>query len=665
MTGTLAAADDGAVTYEDRSPASTREAHPKAAWRTALLAGGLYLVLAIALWWRVWSSHPTSVATCGCGDASLFTWFLEWPAYALTHGHNPFFSTAMFYPQGVNLLSNTSELAFGLVLAPLTWLFGPIFTLNVALTLSPVLSALAMFVLVRRWVNWLPAAFVAGMAYGFSPYVLSSLTVAHLMDAMVAVPPLIALCLDEILLRQRRRPFVIGIQLGALIVVQFFIGTEMLAITAITAGMGLVLIVTYALIRCPSLLRSHARGALVGLGTASAVAAVSLAYPAWYALSGRARLAGRIWPSQHIGRNGFSSFGSYVIPHSVSSSAIRADHLLYGYQGIPPSTGYWGGALVVVVGGLVLWRRDLRLWFFAVLAVLAADLSLASADGSSPWALWRYFDRRPILQNVIQVRFDIMVGACVAVLIGLIVDRTHSGVLRHLQRESRQGREPLRFWEPLLAAAGVTAVALLPMELAVASVEPMAAAPVHVPLWFTTAARHLPGRQVVLVYPAPFGGVQSAMTWQAVGGLSFTMVGAGGPGAIPQRAGIERAGFDTLSATTLSFSQFSSRFTTQQISGVRRALLDWGVTTIVVPDQPRFPRYELGSHTAVAVALFTASTGNVPRFVDRAWVWTAVNGRQRSITPDAFRSCVGFTNFAHGPSLAVPRCVESHSTPIG
>ena len=98
----------------------------------------------------MWTTHPTATATCGCGDPALFMWFLEWPAYALAHGHNPFYSTAMFHPGGINLLSNTSVLAIGVPLAPVTWLFGPVATLNVAQTLAPVLSALSTFWLLRR-----------------------------------------------------------------------------------------------------------------------------------------------------------------------------------------------------------------------------------------------------------------------------------------------------------------------------------------------------------------------------------------------------------------------------------------------------------------------------------------------------------------------------------
>ena len=40
----------------------------------------------------------TTHTLCGCGDPALFLWFFQWPATALAHGQNPFFSTALFHP---------------------------------------------------------------------------------------------------------------------------------------------------------------------------------------------------------------------------------------------------------------------------------------------------------------------------------------------------------------------------------------------------------------------------------------------------------------------------------------------------------------------------------------------------------------------------------------
>ena len=142
-----------------------------------------YLAVSVLLWWNVWSTHPSGVTSCACGDASLFLWFLEWPAYAIAHGHNPFYSASLFHPGGINLLSNTSVLAVGILLAPVTWIFGPVATMNVASTFAPVLSGLAMFWLLRRWVRWSPAAFVGGLVFGFSPFVFVNLAGGHLMTS--------------------------------------------------------------------------------------------------------------------------------------------------------------------------------------------------------------------------------------------------------------------------------------------------------------------------------------------------------------------------------------------------------------------------------------------------------------------------------------------------
>ena len=77
------------------------------------MAFAIYLLVSIGLWWQVWSTRPTGAATCGCDDPAFVAWFLAWPAYALSHGHNLFYSTLLFHPTGVNMLANVSALLDG------------------------------------------------------------------------------------------------------------------------------------------------------------------------------------------------------------------------------------------------------------------------------------------------------------------------------------------------------------------------------------------------------------------------------------------------------------------------------------------------------------------------------------------------------------------------
>ncbi len=605
--------------------------------RGLLIASGAYLVLAVLLWWNVWSTHPTSTTTCGCGDSSLFTWFLEWPAYALSHGLNPLYSTALFHPTGVNLLSNTAEVGLGVVLSPVTWLFGPVATLNVSLTLSPLLSALAMFVLVRRWVYWQPAAFVAGLLYGFSPFVLIALTDAHLMLAMAPIAPLVVICLDELLVRQTRSPVWTGVVLGLLVTVEFFIGTEVLVLMVIAAAVGVALMALYGLWHLQVLLQ-RARHALVALVTAGVTAGVLLIYPVWFALAGPAHLSGPVWgPDSHLGDGG-TNVHDYLLPGAPSATFTSLAHRLGGYQAPTLSAQYFGiGLLAVLMAGLVLWRRDRRLWLFAAVGVISVPLSF----GLQPhrWTLWRLFVRFPLMENIIPSRFLLITYLCAAVMLGIIVDRTFRGVSRWITATpgDRHPAAPAiaRRGAAAIAALMVAAIALGPIAGYFSSGVPLTAEPVVVPTWFRTAGPHLRGHQVLLVFPVPFALLQSAMTWQSVDGMSFSMVGGGGPGSLPSRAGNERAGQNYLG--NVSIAGGPQGVTPQEVAAVRQALDGWGVTMVVIPDPDNLPIYERLHLVRTTAVLITAATGQPPIRQAGAWVWTRVNHAGPPVAASATR----------------------------
>jgi len=647
------------------SDAGSRPSHRG---RTLMIAAAAYLVVSVILWWDVWSTHPASTTTCGCGDSSLFTWFLAWPAYAISHGLDPLYSTAMFHPTGVNLLANTSEVAIGVVLAPVTWIFGPIATLNVALTLSPFLSALAMFVLLRRWVRWQPAAFVGGLLYGFSPVILVNLVDAHLMVAMAVVPPLFVACLDELLIRQRRHPATVGVLLGLLVVLQFFLGTEMLAILLITGTAGLALITLYAAWRHPAELRRRARHALIGLGAGALVVIVLLAYPLWFALDGPAHLSGLVWPTLVPGLYGIG-FSDLVRLNSTASGTLQA-HRFGGYQGVAlHQADYLGlGLIVVLVLGLLLWRRDRRLSLFGAVGAIAVALSFSIAPQLNHfWVPWRLLRHIPVIQNIIPDRFMAITLLSASVMLGVIVDRTRAsvrllvGTSVRLGSTSTSATGPPPTWPRVIGATAallVALVALFPIANSYAGNVPLTVRPVVLPDWFRTVAPQLPPGQVVLSYPSTFGGFQSSLTWQSVDRMSFSLVEGGGPGGVPQRAGIERPGVEALAGGTFWLNP-STAFTPATIEAVRQALVSWGVTLVVIPDQPELPSYEQGFHTAYAVGLITAALGVGPRFRARAWTWTigSTLSPPVPIDPARFRLCVGTTDYRSGSPPTVPDCV--------
>jgi hypothetical protein len=611
---------------------------------TLVAAGTAYVVVGFVLWVHAWADGASTHTLCGCGDPALFLWFFQWPATALAHGQNPFFSTALFHPTGVNLLAQTSVTGLSLPLVPVTWIWGPVASLNVASTLTPALTAFTAFVVIRRWVSWTPAAFLGGLLYGFSPFVLSSLEFAHLMTAALMLLPLILAVLDEILVRQRHSPVWGGVMLGLLVFAQFFLSSELLAIAALVAALGLLALVAAALVADRDTVRRLAPHAAKGLAVGVVVGGVLLAWPVWFALAGPAHLSGLVWPNVGV-IGGFipSSFVSagYPDPHNVFMA-------LGGYEGAPlASAAYLGwGFLAVLVAGTVAFWRDRRLWFFGFLLVLCGTFSLGERHGQ--WEPAWILSRLPVIENIIEQRFMAVGFLAAAIMLAIILERIH-----------RVAPD----WRGLVAAFAAACVALVPMTVTFASRLPFTMRPVILPRWYAEVAPTLPSGRVLLSFPAPFSGIQSAMAWQAVNRMHYGQAGGGGPQGVRSRAGSAATGFRVLSRLDFGVGMPSPSGTPAQYAAVRHALVVWQVTTVVIATNPAAPTFQRGRDPTYAAAFMTAALGRLPRLQAGAWVWDDVQvGLPASLHLDAgaLATCV---QSAEGPSvqtvasMRAPNCV--------
>ena len=159
-----------------------------------------YLALAAAAFWTAWRA-PTG-RWVGYGfDPILFIWSLRWLPFALAHGHDPFTSNYLNYPDGFNLMWNTSILFPAFVLSPITLLFGTVFSYNVLSTVALALSGWCAYFAFRRYARR-EAAAVGGLLYGFSSFMFGQ-AFNHPHLTIAPFPPLVLLLLDELLVRQR------------------------------------------------------------------------------------------------------------------------------------------------------------------------------------------------------------------------------------------------------------------------------------------------------------------------------------------------------------------------------------------------------------------------------------------------------------------------------
>jgi hypothetical protein len=592
-------------------------------WAVAAVA---YLALAVVTWWHVWSGgHPASVMTCDCGDPSSFAWFLEWPAYALTHGHSLFLETADQVPGGMNLLDNTSVLALGVVLAPITWLFGPIATLNVALTAAPALSAISGYGCLRRGLGlWRPAAFLAGLLFGFSPFVQRNQTLGHLQVTFLALVPLIFLCCYELTVTQRGRWWRWGLLLGALVTVQFFIGSEILTIVTLTAAGAVLLALAGAALTGRDTLVRRLPFAVRGLALAAATGGALLAYPVWFAIAGPDHITGSDWAKVST-----NSLNRIVFPIAEPHAAVLRlpDGGYLGPSGL--SGGYLGiTALLAVIAAALLVRRPLAR-LCAVIVVVASWASigtyrhLAGFDGLLAWvpSLWRLVKGVPVLDQITPQNFSAVMVWAAVVSAALLTDwvwRNRSGVPVRMAAVSVS--------RPALAAAGTAliAVALVlpwlldwPMPYTTESVAP--------PPPVARLVAGLPAHAVVLFYPFPSSEQDQALVWQASDDMRFAVVGGRGITAGPGGAAVHGLEPGTpagkLSALSTSYTPHGNLSlpalpTAAVVTRMRLALRHWQVTEVVMSGGGRNP--------AFARQWLTTVLGTAPHLTDGRWVWTGV-----------------------------------------
>jgi hypothetical protein len=480
----------------------------------------LYLAAAVAVYWNVWSAGVAHQAQIG-PDTALNTWFLAWTPHALAHGLNPFFSAAANAPFGINVLDNTSELLLGLLAAPVTALFGPVATFNLLMTLALAGSATSAYFLARRFTTWRPAAFAAGLLFGFSPYMITESFGTHLHLTFLVLPPLILLVLHEVLVRRRWSTRRCGLALAGLVIAQFFISLEVLVTTAITV---LVILVVGAVVMRRSIrerLGRLWRSALVAV----VVIAPVLAYPVWFMVAGPGHISGPIQLVPQAYRADL--FGLFVpdllmklTPFGVTTTA---DHFANSYS---ENGSYLGIPLVLTLAAGVLWlRRRPGVWVLALsgLAVFILSLGGALAIDHAPaingygTAVGRVplpeavFTKLGTLDNLIPVRFSAYVALLAGLLLALVLQALH---------ERWAGRRP--------AWAGPALVALVCFIPLIPAAPLTSIGPTTVPPYFAgPGVTALGPGSVTLVLPFASEIFPEAQMWQIGGShpYRFTLVG--------------------------------------------------------------------------------------------------------------------------------------------
>ncbi len=586
---------------------------------------GLVLLSALVFWWHVWvGGNPATTVTCQCGDASQELWFLTWTPWAILHGHSPFFTNEMFAGQGgANMLANTSWIAASVVLAPITLAFGPIAAFNVGAVAGPALTGYVFFLAVRQVTGYVPGQVLGALLYGFSPFVVWNDPIGHLDFTLLFFPPLMFWLLVELVISHRHSARTIGVMWAVLVVVQFFVSTEMLAMSAIV---GVVAILAGGAM-APGVVRDRWRRIVEAVAWAAGISVVVLAYPAWYAIYGPRHIRGTPWPNPAV--MGGSPGAIWNAGRAVHSRGWF--EMIGGYFGGAgpnfgpgrfPSLFFLGIPLVVFLAlSAYLWGRSRIAWTVVVMGVVAWLFSLGSMAGTEflpraqqihPWWLpWSWFGHLPVVGDIEPIRFVVLVDLAAGLLLAISLDQWR----RELPALAGRFRAHLGGRMAALLIAVVGAAALAPVALT--NSVPLVVRPSPLPRWFSAVGEHLDPATVVLVMP--FAG-QQAMGWQAQTRMHFRL--AGGFSVVPGPTGASEfvvlpTGavdvFDRLSPGTDAPPSGAFPHSRRAMAEVRAAIHRWRVSDLVVTPSTRNLPYVL--------EFLSQALGRPPLHQYGSWEW--------------------------------------------
>ncbi len=449
----------------------------------------------------------------GAGDPSLMTWFLAWSAYAVTHGHNIFFTNYVFSAQGTSLFSYTSIPLLGTLATPLTLMLGPVAALNILIRLSLAGSATSLFLVLTSWCRR-PYAFIGGLLFGFSPYMMTQ-SENHLNLAFLVLLPPIVWCVGEIIVVRRRSPVALGIALGTLVSLQIYVSLEM------TALIGLVMLVGGVgyLLMIRGHIAQYLRYWALGL-SAGAMTFVALSgYFVLNFLFGAGHLQGPILPTSVLQGYHADLLGP-VIPTAnqlITSSKLSLLSGRFVNLNITENGAYLGLPLLATLACFaVRFRRHLKIVAPFALAVLALILSMGDrlTVAGHDWHLLmpeNLLQHLPFIESVVPARFGAIVALFAAITLALGTE---------LFIDTRRRLGPALTTSPLVVpAVGLAIVASLIPAF------PVTAKELNTPPPLQAQLAVLPVGVEVLTYPFPDSDWSEPMIWQSQDQMRFRLLG--------------------------------------------------------------------------------------------------------------------------------------------
>lgn len=588
-----------------------------------LLVGAACLLLAMIVMSMLWVDPAGHGLAHNAADQVFFEWVLQYTAHSITHLTNPFWTTLLNAPTGVNIASNTAVTVIAVVLTPVTLLFGASVTFVLALTLNLSLTAYAWYWLFSRHVaRTRTAAVVAGVFCGFAPAMVAHAN-GHLNFTAGWALPFLLLHLSRLVKRDARRREMVWV--GLLTAVQYSVGAEMLFFLGLAVGV-------YVLVWC-----AQRRGAfrVLGprvarrLGIAGLIAGALLAYPIgmqfagpqayqgtgfdklgiwenvlsfgaipWASLGGHAHLWVKL--ARNFGEEN-SFFGPVLAIAAIVYAARLCSRKVWARRTGPSTMGRVEAVALSVTA------------LFITVCSLGPRLNLASWHSHIP-LLWAALQHLPFFDSALPGRFALLLIPVIALLMVSFIDDVSD-----LPAGDRRRTRAL--------VLGVAALLpLVPVPLPVNEVPPL-------PRFITSGdwQRYLPpGTTLVSLPPSSFD-TYDAQRWQTATDFAFSVQG----GYFLGRGTDGRSNVGAVDTPTVALISNLLRkgiqpvLTPQVIAAAQRDVAFWHAGLVVLPDATPGLGHSWAPYHDELLGIGRELFGK-PQHIDDVWLWVLAPVRSKS-----------------------------------
>ena len=343
--------------------------------------------------WNLLRQGITSHTVSPEADPAMPIWGIGYYAHAIAHGHLPFVTDVINAPSGFSTWISTP--LWSLLLVPVTWVFGAVGSFNLLLFALPVLNSIAMNLALRRHVRLEPVRWLAGLAWGFSPFVMSGLALGWINWGTQISIPLIVAVLSELPHEPRWTARRTGLALAILGGVTFYTNSEELVILA---GAAIVALITNAIRRL--ILRQGldiaTRHFVYSCSLWTVIPLFAVTFPAsYFATHGTGALPDWVWPRSIFELAG-QTLSQFLTPATYHGRVFTT---LMTY----PNFAYMGVAtpFFVALGLWRSWRRPIVI----VATTVGVWATVFAMGAHGPFQASHLLLKFPIVHNVMPRSF--------------------------------------------------------------------------------------------------------------------------------------------------------------------------------------------------------------------------------------------------------------------